>query len=918
MLAQAEKLQSEVFSLPDLQAVRAGVAKIESLLAPIGPIAKQYTLYAVGHAHIDMNWMWGWPETVAVTHDSFSTVLKLMEEFPTFCFSQSQASTYAIIERHNPTMLAAIRKRIQEGRWEVTASHWVEGERNIVSGESLTRHLLHTRRYLKQTFGLSTEDVQIDWAPDTFGHPETVPMYLSRGGVKWVYLHRPGAIGGKRPQAFWWQSRDGSRVLVHNDMNAGYNGSFGPSVAKLLTDFAAETGLKFRLFVYGVGDHGGGPTRHDLSRALEMNSWPIFPNITFARARDYYARLEKEGASLPTLTCELNTEVTGCYTTQSLIKRSNRIAENRLVDAEAFCTIAAAATQRSYPHSDFVDGWRDTLFGHFHDILPGSNVHDSRTYMHGLFQKTIAASSMAETLALRELAGHIHTQSPVTPPETLPPSSRRSVLGSGVGFGSQQHMIDQAEQTAGGTARPVVVFNPVAWERREVVEATIWTDFPAGWQLPEEANSRAFSVRTPDGSVIEAQKIETGCYWGHAFIRLAFPAQVPPLGYATYTILEEAAKTAPQVAHQITPPHHCFYLLQERRPEGLENDLLRLELDPFTGGIQKLLDKRSGLALIDTRENTSLLEYVVEKPHPMTAWLIDNICQRQTPRVLGIDRKLDGPYKATVDVRLQIQESELTLTYELRAGDPQLYLHLRGTWFQRGTPQTGIPVLRLSLPLTLQDSLATYEIPFGALTRNLNDGQELPAVNWAMVTGQLGKKKAGLLLANDCKHGHSLDGNTFRLTIIRSAYDPDPLPEIGQHEIHLAIRPLAGELSIPEAIRTGRNLNRPLRLVGTSIHQGDLPAVANSLVVDNPNVLVSDLKQTEEGDGIILRLLNSTPTPQKVSVRLEPRLLGTQVSAVEVDLMEQPLSPSPTRLTKGILTKIVPAYAMSSFKLLSE
>ena len=159
------------------------VAEAEEMLSPFVKTAKNYTAHCVGHAHIDMNWMWSWPETVSVTLDSFHTVLRLMAEYPSFTFSQSQASTYAIVERHDSDLLKRIAQRVKEGRWEVTASHWVEGDKNLASAESLCRQLLYTREYMHRLFGLRPEDVPIDWAPDTFGHAATMPTYLVDGGV---------------------------------------------------------------------------------------------------------------------------------------------------------------------------------------------------------------------------------------------------------------------------------------------------------------------------------------------------------------------------------------------------------------------------------------------------------------------------------------------------------------------------------------------------------------------------------------------------------------------------------------------------------------------------------------------------------------------------------------------------------------
>ena len=224
LAAKAAKAVEQAAATGDAERIRRAAGEAEKILAPLAGTAKSYTVYCVGHAHIDMNWMWSWPETVAVTNDTFTTVLKLMDEFPQFHFSQSQASVYAIMERYNPGLLARIAERVREGRWEVTASHWVENDKNMAGPESLCRHLLHTRAYMKKLFGLQPEDVPIDWSPDTFGHAATIPTYLVRGGVKYLYLHRPGGEGPQRPVAFWWQAPDGSRVLTRNDMGFGYNG----------------------------------------------------------------------------------------------------------------------------------------------------------------------------------------------------------------------------------------------------------------------------------------------------------------------------------------------------------------------------------------------------------------------------------------------------------------------------------------------------------------------------------------------------------------------------------------------------------------------------------------------------------------------------------------------------------------------
>ena len=174
----------------------------EVLTKAYGAAAKKYTVLCIGHAHIDMNWMWGWDETVPVALDTFETVLKLMREFPQFTFAQSQASVYEIVEAFAPPMLDEIRQRIREGRWEVTASTWVEADRNMGTGESIARHLLYTRQYLSRLLDIPMESMCLDFEPDTFGHGAHTATALSQGGVRWYY-HCRGYDG---PPLYRWRA----------------------------------------------------------------------------------------------------------------------------------------------------------------------------------------------------------------------------------------------------------------------------------------------------------------------------------------------------------------------------------------------------------------------------------------------------------------------------------------------------------------------------------------------------------------------------------------------------------------------------------------------------------------------------------------------------------------------------------------
>ena len=273
----------------------------EQILAPIAPLCKSYQLILTGHAHIDMNWMWSYQETVAATLATFRTVCNIMDEYPGFTFTQSQGSVYRIVEQYDPDLMQRMKKYIDEGRFEVAASSWVEPDKNMPSGEALLRHIEYTRSYLKDVWGVKKFD--LDFVPDTFGHALTIPEIDSFGGVRYMYHCR----GNDRPEAIYrWKSPSGNELLVLREAN-WYNGAVtGQMAAGLMEVVKRSSGLKCGMCVYGVGDHGGGPTRRDVERAIDMMSWPIYPTIEFGGMRKFFAKAEEVRDRLPVVTEELN------------------------------------------------------------------------------------------------------------------------------------------------------------------------------------------------------------------------------------------------------------------------------------------------------------------------------------------------------------------------------------------------------------------------------------------------------------------------------------------------------------------------------------------------------------------------------------------------------------------------------------
>ena len=891
----------------------AAVRRAEEALAPLAETAKSYTVHCVGHGHIDMNWMWSWPETVAATNDTFTTVLKLMEEFDDFCYTQSQISVYEIMRRYHPRRFEEIRRRVAQGRWEVAAASWVEGDKNLPSGESLARHLLLSRRWLAEQFGLAPEDQPLQWEPDTFGHAATIPSIVSRGAVRWYYFGRGGSF--HKPPAFWWAGLDGRRVLVSRE-TTWYNDHVGPHNIRALLAFAAATGLRDWMLVYGVGDHGGGPTRRDILKAREMDAWPIWPNFRSATTRRYFEALQRRGDDLPVLTGEMNFEFTGCYTTQTRIKRANRLAEAYLPQAEAAACLAWRALGDDYPADALRQAWTDTLLGHFHDILPGSGVRETREYQMGLFQQVAAATGAIRTAALRGLAAEVDTS--FAAPLVQPPSPDSAAMGAGAGWGSGWDGFSGCAHAVDGP-RPVVVFNPTAWPRSELVKATVWDAAGEGVDL----NDQTFVVRAPDGRRLPAQRLRAGSYWEHRYVELAFPVTVGPLGYAACAI-EPAGET-------FAPPSHGY----ARRTVGdevaatwqagarfageltMENEHLAVEIDARTAGLVKLVDKAAERNVARPDEPLGLLEYVLERPRGMSAWAIGDLQRCDCPlEVTSLKRVEAGPHLVAAAAEVVWAESRATVTWSLAAGSRHVDCRIEVDWFQRGGGATGTPGLRMRFPLAVEGAGGRYEIPFGSIRRDLCRGEEVPARRWADVTGaEPGTgRPAGCTLLNDCKHGHSLDGGTLRLTLIRASYEPDPLPEIGRHEVRLALAPHGEPPSAARLVRMAAGLDQPLAVVNAEVHAGRLPPAAHAATCEAEGVILSAVKKAEDDDALVFRLYETAGRDEVATVVLNEALLGRPAEAVETDLLERVLGDSTAEATDSGFRVRVPACGIVTVK----
>lgn len=326
------------------------------------------TLFMVGNAHIDPVWLWRWQDGYSEIRASFRSALDRMKEYPEFVFTSASASCYEWIERNDPAMFEEIRERVAEGRWCLAGGMWVQPDCNHPSGESFARHVLYSQRYFLEKFGrIATTGYNVD----SFGHTGSLPKILRMAGMDSYVFLRPGSHEKNYPAwVFRWEGPEGQSVKAARIPfeYCTWGKELSAHVKRCAGEVRDSQGL---MCFYGVGNHGGGPTKENLDSIRELDGKDGV-KLLMSSPDDYFAQVSTEG--LPTVNGDLLHHASGCYSAHSGIKQWNRQAENRLTTAEKWSLFAAWLQNKDYPQKDYERAWKKVLFNQFHDILAGTSI----------------------------------------------------------------------------------------------------------------------------------------------------------------------------------------------------------------------------------------------------------------------------------------------------------------------------------------------------------------------------------------------------------------------------------------------------------------------------------------------------------------------------------------------------------------
>ncbi len=811
----------------DQQAFSRSLDAAARALQPIKDWAGASTIRLVGNSHIDMAWLWPWTETVEVVRDTFTTALQLMREYPGFTYAQSSVQDYDWLREKYPAEFREIQQRVKEGRWELVGGMWVEPDLNMPDGEGLVRQLLVGTRFFKRYFDKETT---IGWNPDSFGYSWQLPQIYKRSGFDTFVTQKMSwnETTTFPHKLFWWESPDGSRVLTY--FPHGYSGGVNPvSLSQDIADYSAQTKFPEIMHLYGVGDHGGGPTRQMLDEAVKMESpSATYPKTVFSTARQFFddveSSIQKGDLKPPVWNDELYLQYhRGCYTTQAETKRLIRYNEELLQNAEKFASLAFVNARRPYDNVAFEDIWKRVLFDHFHDIMPGSGI--GINYADAERNLTDASLRSQKILdgALDSLNAGIDT------------------AGPGI---------------------PVVVYNSLSWDRTAPV--TVELHAPAAGQRLE--------VRDSAGQPLPSQIISAN---GPLITLQAMAKNVPALGYEVLHVVSAANSRTTASTLKVTGT-------------DIENEFLRLKIDPKTGCVTSLVNKADGKEAVVPGGCGNLLQAFKDVPRTQDAWEIrfdqDEWDLKQPKEVKVME---NGPERVVVRINHVFQSSTIQQDVIVYAGVPRVDVNMQVNWQEQHI------LLKAAFPVNVQATRATFEIPYGTIqrptTRNTPEEKamfEVPAIRW----GDISDATQGFSLLNASKYGYDALGNVIRLSLLRSPQMPAPdnhIADQGFHEFTYALYAHSGDWKTGNTMRQGYELNYPLIATVTQPHAGTQPAKHSWARVEPANVILTVMKKAEDDDGLIFRFYEFEGKPAQVKLQLPQKA----VSALETNLMEKHAAP---------------------------
>jgi alpha-mannosidase len=799
-------------------------------------------LHLICQAHLDPVWLWPLRDGIAETLTTMRSAVDRAAEIPEFQFTRSSAWTYRWAQECDPALFKQVARLVRAGRWE-TIGGWLEQpDCNLPSAESLMRQALLAKRFFAEAFSEAGE-TRIGYNVDSFGHSGGLPQVLKQCGLDYYVFMRPDANDNPAvPLLFWWEGPDDSRVLAQK-IPIQYSQSYSASpdaieaVARESATKGFAPGFRHGLMFFGVGNHGGGPTRAHLARMRQLQADPNFPvEIRFSTMRQYFAAIEGEPAfrSLPVWKNELNFIFRGCYAATGEVKQQHRAAEKALYAAEALAVLDRGAKA---PAGELDESWWRYGLNQFHDILAGTCVASTQEENRSRFGSVL---NQAREVALRSAAS-----------------------------------IARRVDTSKEPRSVVFAANPLPWPRLALVQLDTF--------ITPHGQERITHLETAEGERIPIQWMRADANfgpWGIPWGKLTAVVPLPAAGYQVFRAATEPLEQRlgnPFAQNEATSEQFAAPA-QPQQASGLgpikpEPALASLPVASIAGNRRSSLEALAApVGFIAIADNSSAWG------HGVASYASD----LGRPESLGSRVLESGELVSITREKFRWDRSEIWLDVVRLVHSPLVELRVRFNWQQRRQ------LLKLEIPTRLKPT-ASHAKSCGSVTRRVVRGLEEPCHDWVALEGSIGRQPATVALLNDSSYSFDVHGGSLRMILARGVphaehppfeYPPDlaeelPFLDQGWQERRFWLLVDARPWDQLGLDRLAQECQIPAAALLDSAHPGSEPWSKSSLSVEPGNVAVLALKRAARGPGFLLRLQEMAGRPTEARLAWE----GTKFKA---------------------------------------
>lgn len=801
-------------------------------------------VWLTGHSHIDVAWLWRLFETKRKSSRTFSTAMRLMEEFPQYIFMQSTPQLYEYVRENYPEIFQQIKTKIKQGNWEACGGMWVEADCNVTSGESLVRQIIYGKNYFRKEFGV---DTKILWLPDVFGYSWALPQLLKKSGIDYFMTAKILWLETNYfPfSTFTWKGIDGTTVLTHFPAEGYSGGVFPQSLQNAVAHIRNKEHSEVILFPFGHGDGGGGATREYLENEKRIQHFPELPVCTQGTVASFFEHLAANTGELPVWFGELYFELhRGTYTTHAKIKKYNRQAELLYRQTEMFGLLAgidpAEINRRLRP------GWEKILLNQFHDIIPGSSIE--RVYIEAAqdYEQALALGESLQNEAVQKLADAVDT---ICQPGT-----------------------------------PIVILNSLGWTRSEAVQIQITNPGPEFRMVDETGTEAAFQIVGKSGETVTILLLAEG---------------IPAAGYRTYFIQPQPQVKKAISALKITESTLENELLKiTLNPAGEIAEMWDKSAGRLVNAPGETLNKlRTFQDLPDSWEAwditaeyqsrpISLFEFksrrVIESGPVRVA--LEQVYESEKSKIVQTLSLTPGQPFVKVHTRVDWHETRTLLkaifpvdilspraTYEIQFGSIERPTHRSTSW-----------------------DAAKFEV-CGQRWIDLSEGgYGVSLLNDCKYGHHVLLNEMGITLLRAPMFPHPRYAHSVNPRVENHPFF-DNFTDQGEHEFSYAIYPHSGDWRQAGTVNRAYAFNVPLLGQPVTAHAGNLPVVHSFVSVEPQNIVLDTFKPAENSDQLILRFYESDGSKTRAKIRINLPV----ASIVETNLMEE--NPQAVSVQNGIV-----------------